>query len=98
MLYVRHDVARSHSSALQNAQSIVKCGVVVQALSIDAWNGLTEILTGVIYVANMADRDVINAASAKFPKPADIRFQYGTAGVSAPFLSLKDRVIEIYDL
>ncbi|KAI4166696.1 MAG: hypothetical protein LQ343_007833 [Gyalolechia ehrenbergii] len=28
----------------------------------------------------MADRDVINAASAKFPKPADIRFQYGTAG------------------
>ncbi|KAL9000923.1 MAG: hypothetical protein Q9188_005569 [Gyalolechia gomerana] len=30
----------------------------------------------------MTDKDVISAASAKFPKPADIRFQYGTAGES----------------
>jgi hypothetical protein len=31
----------------------------------------------------MASKDAMIAASAKFPKPADRIFQYGTAGVSA---------------
>ena len=30
----------------------------------------------------MSTKDAIIAASAKFPKPADRTFQYGTAGVS----------------
>ncbi|KAL8935360.1 MAG: hypothetical protein Q9216_005466 [Gyalolechia sp. 2 TL-2023] len=40
----------------------------------------------------MADMDVIRAASAKFPKPADKRFQYGTAGFRMK-ASLLDSVV-----
>lgn len=34
--------------------------------------------------SSMADKETIIAASAKFPKPADRTFQYGTAGVCCP--------------
>lgn len=33
----------------------------------------------------MGDGNAISAVSAKFPKPPDRKFQYGTAGVSASF-------------
>ncbi len=40
-------------------------------------------LTSTTIPSTMASTDAILAASARFPKPADRTFQYGTAGVSA---------------